>query len=579
MNHASALSLVKHSLPLFHKWLLRFLLLAVSLLLIGLYARPFLSNRTLMGNLEPFPDTFHYLVPAYNLAHGNGLVMLREGGTPGAPAVPPLYSLFLAPIFLFQNDPRWFYGVNIFVLSAAAFFLFKTVMLVTRQYSWGILAVFLFLTNHFIIWIPSLAMAESLLLFFFTYAVWLFIQPLTPRRAALMAATCIALYATKYAVAPLTLVFGIGYFLKIAGDMWEKRSHSFAKNTYILSGFAWGGVFSLLLFVTWQSLYTSKNILEQLLWQLIPLLPGLKSAVAASTSSATQIKTSGAESFFSLTYFWPHWTLYWKTLIGTTGKFLWDFYPLSSLLMGISAVIGTFLLLLQKKHRALGVLIIALLVAQTAFMSTFYTFDLRYVITHLPLLIIAACFAGSHLLESGLRLIRKSELLPMGSLLMVCIVILGVTLVSFTSYKFQIGLNLKFQETPWWQIAIQEHTAFFKQQGISEQKPILISASIPYHYDFFSEDTFKLLPLSLHQDFARAESSADQTWGEDDYSDLPGLYEQYLTQGRAVYTTNWGLGNEKPLHDDFAALSERFTLEKVQDGCLGACNLYQVKQK
>src|SRR5574337_343803 len=76
-----------------------------------LFKDPF-SQRTLIPNLEPYPDTLNYITGARSLISGHGFTLTREGRSMKV-NVPPIYSLTLAPAFLIYSDPRTFYFVNL----------------------------------------------------------------------------------------------------------------------------------------------------------------------------------------------------------------------------------------------------------------------------------------------------------------------------------------------------------------------------------------------------------------------------------------------------------------------------------
>jgi hypothetical protein len=93
-----------------------------------LLARNPFSTRNLIPNLEPFPDTFHYIVPARALLNGQGLSMVRIGKG-FIPSVPPLYTFFLVPIYFFLHDVRSYYFLNVALACVALYFFIKVVKL------------------------------------------------------------------------------------------------------------------------------------------------------------------------------------------------------------------------------------------------------------------------------------------------------------------------------------------------------------------------------------------------------------------------------------------------------------------
>ena len=140
--------------------------------------------------------------------------------------------------------------------------------------------------------------------------------------------------------------------------------------------------------------------------------------------------------------------------------------------------------------------------------------------------------------------------------------------------KSQIVINAKYAETPWYYISVLKLNAYFdEKKGI---KPVVISPMPPYYIDFYSNGNYELLPLSTGQEFR---SRMDLAWGEHDYSDLHKLYTNYLKNGRELYVSTYGLGNEAYLHTAYEALSEKFKTTEVYVDCYKLCNLYKVELK
>ena len=74
------------------------------------------SSRNLVANLEPFPDSQHYLTaPLCFLDRGDwNLCRINKPELIGTkPSVPPLYSISLLPFLFFNSDPRTVYFANL----------------------------------------------------------------------------------------------------------------------------------------------------------------------------------------------------------------------------------------------------------------------------------------------------------------------------------------------------------------------------------------------------------------------------------------------------------------------------------
>lgn len=540
----------------------RYIFLGILAFFILLLARDPFSQRTLIPNFEPFPDSFHYLVPADNFAHGRGLVFWREeGGTAFAPSVPPLYSVFLSPIFLFQSDPRFMYFFNVAAAIGSLFVLGKILNHILTKNPWlQLLGVALFSLQFHVIWLPSLVMAENLLLLLFLLGTWLFLLPTTRTRAFLAAALALSFYFTKYAAAPLTAVYAGLYFAKLVLAAWNDRKHLRDHlaliATYVASGLALVACMTLYQNMAGQaSVFTS-------LWRLITQHRGEVSRGPGGESS----------TYFSLAFMSKNFVPYVRGLLGEPTTFLWETTPFWPRWIALTGALGLLVGLVKAKTRFISGYLLSLIAAQTLFMSTFYVVDMRYLIVGIPITILGLVI----LLDAFITKVAKNkkQVLQLGFM---CFVVIGAVffLQNVMRLKKQVTLNLKYAEQPWWYISILESNKYFA--GISpEKKPVLINLSIPYHIDFFSNHKYTLLPLSHHQDFR---DSMKEVWGDQDYSDLHALYQKYLSEGYELYATNWGQGNEAPRQKDFQALQSNFKLELVHEGCLQACNIYRVTEQ
>lgn len=75
------------------------------------FKNPFKTN-SLVSNLEPYPDTLYYSVPAWNLVNGRGFKMSAYGHEIKK-ITPPIYSLYLIPFFALFGDIRSYYFANL----------------------------------------------------------------------------------------------------------------------------------------------------------------------------------------------------------------------------------------------------------------------------------------------------------------------------------------------------------------------------------------------------------------------------------------------------------------------------------
>ena len=160
------------------------LLMLGSLFLALAWRKPFETN-TLVANLEPFPDTFYYSVPAWNWLQGRGYKMAYEG-MEIARAVPPLYGIYLVPFFKVWGDVRSYYFANI-LLCLGSIVLF--VSLVDKFFedskikaSLVFLTGLILVTNFYFYNLPTLLMAENIQIFLILIAVNLLMRDLNLKR-------------------------------------------------------------------------------------------------------------------------------------------------------------------------------------------------------------------------------------------------------------------------------------------------------------------------------------------------------------------------------------------------------------
>ena len=240
--------------------------------------------------------------------------------------------------------------------------------------------------------------------------------------------------------------------------------------------------------------------------------------------------------------------------------------------VGIFGLIGLIVGIAKSNFRYLSLSLSILLFGSILFMSTFYSFDGRYILHAIPTLLIGSAI----LLVSLLKLVSKKGFNNL-FYLMLFLFIAWYFATNILRIKNQIMLNIRYAETPWYYVSILEMNKYFTLDKIQgNKKPVLISAMAPYLIDFFSNKNFTLLPLSYDQEFR---SEKEFVWGPNDYSDLPKLYTKYIKEGYSVYVDRYGLGNETYTNKDYKVIENTFILTKVATGCFEQCNIYRVKLK
>lgn len=531
------------------------LVIASMLFLLLLVKNPF-SERTLIPNFEPFPDTFHYVTSARSFLAGFGLNLVREGRIL-APNVPPLYSVTLVPLFAIYNDPRVFYFTNV-ILSLASLTLFYLIIKKIIKNIWIIgLVLFLYVTNYFLYWYPTLAMAENLILPLFLSAVFLLISPPTKLKTVFAGFLAIAFYATKYAAAPLTVIFLFCYGLKILSAKQIKKDYSF------MSLFIFSFLFGVLLFFGYEYTAKGQNIFSPLvsfIAKIAPKFPVGESQLPSGTPT------------FSMTYLATNLPQYLGAITGKPMKFLWDQTPIVPTIFAIPGLIGLLVGLFYKNFRFLSAGLLFMLFGKILFISTFYSADARFIFPAIPTLLIGFALFLSFIFD----FLEKKQFKFLFYTLFFGLFIF-YSAANAVRFKNQTMLNLKYAETPWYYISVKKLNQYFTQGLIKDnKKPVVISALPPYLIDFYSNGNYTLLPLSSDQDFR---NQKEIVWGSNDYSDLPRLYAKYIQNGYPVYVAKYGLGNEGYLHNDYRKIEEKFQLTQVVSGCYELCNVYKLELK
>ncbi|MBP7876063.1 hypothetical protein KA012_03670, partial [Candidatus Woesebacteria bacterium] len=83
----------------------------ILLFLLLAFKQPY-SGRSLIGNFDPFPDSFYYVVsPLRLLSTGKYEIATRYGVA--KQSVPPLYGMALLPGYVLNPDPRTYYFTNV----------------------------------------------------------------------------------------------------------------------------------------------------------------------------------------------------------------------------------------------------------------------------------------------------------------------------------------------------------------------------------------------------------------------------------------------------------------------------------
>lgn len=559
-------------MAIFEKYIKRISLVSLFLLfLLLLFKNPF-SERNLIPNLEPFPDTIHYLNPPLSLLRGETF-SLERGGIRLKPSVPFLYSASLIPGFLIYQDVRIFYFTNVLLAFIGLFFFYKSLEKLFANSYITFTVLFFYISNYFIFWFPNLAMAENLLLALFNIGIFLLFSKRSVKNAFLVGLVGISFYATKYASISLSAAYLFCYFLgdfiqliieiKESGlkSLLKKPKKLFHKKSFlIITTFILSSGLSLLLFFAVDFFMRGNNIFVQIFQLAAPLTKSASEATSASR----------ATNWFDQSFFKEHFFIYLNSITGNPMRFLWDQTPILPKYIALPAIAGIILGFFTKNYRYLSFTLTLLVLIPILAIASFYTTDARYIYHAIPTLLIGFGL----FLKLIYILISKIGQKKVFYFLLITLTVF-YALTNFYRLKYQIALNLRHAETPWYYLSVKNFNGYFQGQSLVD-KPILITAMQPYYIDFFSNSTYQLLPLSKDQDFF---PHVKYVWGPNDYSDLIMLYKKYLNENRRLYVTNAALGNEGYLHKSFDLVKQEFTLTEVAKGCFDTCNIYRIANK
>lgn len=528
-----------------------FYLLGAGLILLLLLLRSPYSTRNLISNLEPFPDAMFYTTTPRCFIQGRGWKMCRlhDQQLQEVPtAVPPLYSSLLIPGYLINFDVRTFYFTNV-VLSFVSLLLLYAVLknYISHAASIG-LTLFFYVTNYFVYWLPTLAMAENVLIPVFLLSILLLqkksISKIDGVFAGLIAA---GFYATKFSFLPLTILFPVLFTIKLI------QSNNTAKDkVYIF--------FLQLVFFT--VIIVPIFGVEEVLFFLNQYLNG-----ALDPNSSAHIKQGGG--YFSLNYIPKHLNEYLQPLVGKSQRFLWDYTPLTPRWIALPALLGLLVSLRKKSIDISKIWLVVAVITQLLFMSAFYSIDVRYVYHFLPIVLIGFAFFLQHLQKT----LFKNKI-NFYTVLLVFITIYSIT--NLVRLKSAVMVNLKYSESPWWYLAQVEMNNYFDTLPKVTQKPLLITLLAPYFADNYSHNNYLPLPLSNQQDF---QEYFPLVWGDGDYSDFIALYNKKLSQGHDVYITNYGISGSSYFQDSYDTIIQNFKFTQVATGCHNLCNIYKLEQK
>ena len=509
-------------------------LVCVVIYLALAFKNPFKENN-LISNLEPSPDVYYYSVPAWNWVHGKGFKM-EAFGIEIEKIVPPLYGIVLAPFFKIWGDVRCYYFANVLLGILSIYLFFKLIenFLGKRklflQFTLGLVLV----TNFYFYNLPTLMMAENVLIPLTLAAVILMFKPLKLSSfvGSLMLMTLLAF--TKISSFPVLVVFGMVLLIKIIKSMfWKKLS----KKQLVVLGVLFVFIF-MMAFVK-------------------VALPNLKALPSVSGS-------------FSVRFISKTLPIYLKEFVGINGSYLWFANQQIEQWLGIVCLLGMGLGLFWKKYRNKVIILVAVILAVMVFHSMMSYPEGRYISTVIPLFMLGVGVILDKL-NKNIYLI-----LFLGVYFLTKGTVNGFYERKATSLKRQILNNqLEENEIPWTWVAVQSFNEYFKDKT----DIYLGTVTNPFYINYFGNGNYKFVPLSPRQEFSGAGKGFIDEYFKNSNS-LVDIYQNLLDTGKEVYVTNYYLTYyHGGLDSDYLNIEKNFKFSQVSDGCLGECKIYKLELK
>jgi len=534
-------SLIFLRIPLWYFSKEKFITGIITLLTIFIYSllafrNPF-SLRSLVPNLEPYPDSLYYATPAWNFIHGVGFNM-KVFGWQANLIVPPLYSIYLLPFFYFFNDVRSFYFANIFLMFASIIFF---ISLLKKIFKDSLLVIWLisFLTaiSFYLFNLPSLLMAENITLFFLIVGLNLLLSKTNNFRLFLLSFWGVLIWLIKFTNLPLGIIFYSLVGLKV----WKEKNKIWLKRYLAFSASA----------------------------GLIIILYILLSNVLLNHKDLENTKS------FSSKYFLPYLKLYLGNLLGGSTRYLWYQEKLVSPLIGLFVVCGFIVGFIKKEYRFISLQLILFISSLVGFMSFFYAQDARYILVILPLWLIFLGFL--------VEFIQKNINKYLGITFVFGLIVSLLLIKNFgyreneamtISFKKQISLNLKYKEDPWNYIAVTKFNKFFEKK---ETKNSYLGTFLPpFFVNFYTNNKYIYLPVIESQDFFPEKNGF---LAQMKIKNINNYYRQLLKQNKKVYVSNYYAANLRNWQERFDSLKNDFQLILKQRGCFDVCNIYQLDLK
>lgn len=502
-------------------------------LILAAYSVPVLLNvagvQHLFFNLEPYPDSFTYIMPAWGASQGQGFGMLF-GDQVQIPTIFSDYSIILAGFFLVWRNVQMVVVANLFLGWLALIFLY----LASKELKFSHLTTFgvigLYVLHGLVFWVAGLPMTENVALAALAGSVWLTLK-LRHSHVAWVLWAQIALlgilFFSRLSMMPVALALG---FMSGVACWFNRQRVSLV--WLILATIVFGGIFL-----------------------------GLQSWMqedAFRVAKALQ-ETSQPHMYYSFGYSLTNTLFYSKSYLGLPQLTMWLNVAISSGLVVLAAVVGLLIKLKQKAY-FVALVLLAGWSSQLVTLLLFYHADNRYLIGTIPFLVLSAGLT----LEYVFKRWQWKVWLPFFGAL-----VLALLISQKNIYQILVVDNLLARTTPWQYQAVQQLNATVSDNST------LVTALPPYLFVLYESPKFNVIPVSTYQEYI---SKQRPVWGTDiNYDDLAQEIRTRLEAGETVYLTNAYITHLHEVVNDYEVLKAQFETNLVAEGCLGACNVYQLQ--
>lgn len=421
------------------------------------YQAPF-SSRSMVGNLDPYPDTLFYTVPTWNFVNGDGWQMKHSHLTEKS-IVPPVYGWWLIPFLGIFEDVRGFYFANIvsWAITVTLFVLLIRKIIVDDT-KFLVLALgigFLFVTQFYFFRLPRLAMAENITLVWLMTGLIGLVGKIKSNNIFLVSVSMLLLLLTKFSNLPIA----VALHLCLIGKIVYFRSWKLAQ-PWLLSVVSTGLIFGMYL--------VGSSVLED-------------------------HKNLDSGTTFSLRSWWPNAREYLAALFGQPLSFLWWHRPLATFSVFLLTYAALALGIVTRQWKWLLFLLIWVVTA-VAGMSLFYFVDGRYILYLVPVTLVVVVALLQKLKPKYLFL----------TVLFAIFVHLGWSINDqpyWQELKTQLAINFKYQEMPWNWIAAQVILSTVPQSGE------IITYIDPYYFHLVGSK--KVVTITPEQAMQQLDSGED----------------------------------------------------------------------